>query len=477
MDKKSFVKNQLAEIVNAYENQNNNNIKNNHNNKNQENEFFSSEDSEGEYITPSILSRRRSLLRKGIRKKSIKGDLNNIDILPDKREKNLNSMIQLRRKHILKHNKLKNKKVGWNLVYDLLFCDYFNEMKSKKENFDNEENEILFNMQEIQLRIKKITNKIKYKEKNNKKNDSINFETPSNLNKEITFPEPNWEDKSFYSIINELKINDKERSNYLPIFFKAFQNFQDYEKENYENDNKYIDKNNSKIMIRYNPKKSSTSLLQKNDHFPIKKQSNNAKKRMSVTLKPNLNQMINFNLINNNNIESNSGKNMIFNDLNNIEDLKINKNVNKIYSPPRASIKRKSNKKMINIKNKMFNINVNYEDKNYYDDNINKFKYGEKYDLINKNKNFAEYLIRNYSNYDEDITNIQNNFLVYDIELTKNEKIFKNKSNELIKHFYDLHIDNTEIGNKNVLLPERLIKNKKKIDEFINKFNEVMKIN
>ena len=117
---------------------------------------------------------------------------------------------------------------------------------------------------------------------------------------------------------------------------------------------------------------------------------------------------------------------------------------------------------MINIKNKMFNINVNYEDKNYYDDNINKFKYGEKYDLINKNKNFAEYLIRNYSNYEEDITNIHNNFLVYDIELTKNEKIFKNKSNELIKHFYDLHIENTEIGNKNVLLPERVIKNKKK---------------
>ena len=37
MDKKSFVKNQLAEIVNAYENQNNNIINNNHNNKNQEN--------------------------------------------------------------------------------------------------------------------------------------------------------------------------------------------------------------------------------------------------------------------------------------------------------------------------------------------------------------------------------------------------------------------------------------------------------
>ena len=474
MEKKIFVKNQLAEIVNAYENQNNNNNNNNrNNNKNQENEFFSSEDSEGEYITPSILSRRRSLLRKGIRKKSIEVDSNNIDILPDKREKNLNSMIQLRRKHILKHNKLKNKKVGWNLVYDLLFCDYFNEMKSKKENFGDEENEILFNMQEIQLRIKKIINKIKYKEKN-KKNDFINFETPSNLNKEITFPEPNWEDKSFYSIINELKIDDKERSNYLPIFIKTFQNFQDYNKENYEQENKNNDKNYSKQMIRYNPKKSSSSLLPKNDHFPIKKQSNNAK-RMSVTLKPNLNQMLNFNLINNNN-EHNSGNNVIYNDLNNIEDLKINKNINKFYSPPRASIKRKSNKKIISIKNKMFNINVNYDDKNYFDDNINKFKYGEKYDLINKNKNFAEYLIRNYSNYDEDITNIQNNFLVYDIELTKNEKIFKNKSNELIKHFYDLHIENTEIGNKNVLLPERVIKNKKKIDEFINKFNEVMKI-
>jgi hypothetical protein len=164
MEKKIFVKNQLAEIVNAYENQNNNNNNNNrNNNKNQENEFFSSEDSEGEYITPSILSRRRSLLRKGIRKKSIEVDSNNIDILPDKREKNLNSMIQLRRKHILKHNKLKNKKVGWNLVYDLLFCDYFNEMKSKKENFGDEENEILFNMQEIQLRIKKIINKIQRK--------------------------------------------------------------------------------------------------------------------------------------------------------------------------------------------------------------------------------------------------------------------------------------------------------------------------
>ena len=68
-----------------------------------------------------------------------------------------------------------------------------------------------------------------------------------------------------------VKIDDKESSNYLPMFIKAFQNFQDYDKENYEQENKNNDKNYSKQMIRYIPKKSSSSLLPKNDHFPIKK--------------------------------------------------------------------------------------------------------------------------------------------------------------------------------------------------------------
>ena len=483
MEKKNFIKNQLAGIVNVYENNNINNH-NNNNNKNQENEFFSSEDSE-EYIPPSILSRRKSLLRKGIRKHSIKVDSNNIDILPDKREKNINSMIQLRRKYMVKHNKLKNQKIGWNLVYDLLFCDYFNEIKFHKENenISNEENEFLFNMKEIQLRIKKLINKIKYKENNNKKNTSINFEIPSYINKEITFPEPHWEDKPFYSIISELKINDKERSNYIPRFITAYQNFQDYEKDidNNKNDKISKEKNSSKKFIKYNPKNSSSFLIQNNDNLTaMKKQPNFAKKRMSVTIKTKLNEILDFNLINNNNNNNNnnynSGNNLNYNDPNNIEELKINKNIAKIYSPVRAGVKRKSNKKSSksNTKYNMFKINVDYDDNNYYDNNINKFKYGEKYDLISKNKKFAEYLIRNYPNYEEDITNIQNNFLVYDIELTKNEKIFKNKSNELIKHFFDLHIDNTEIGNKNVLLPKRLIKRKKKIDEFVNKFNEIM---
>ena len=475
MEKKNFIKSQLTGIVNAYENNSNKNNNNNSNNKNQENEFFSSEDSEGEYIPPSILSRRKSLLRKGIRKHSIKVDSNNIDILPDKREKNLNSMVQLRRKHMLKNNKLKNQKIGWNLVYDLLFCDYFNEMKNKKENF-NLENEFLFNMKEIQLRIKKINNIIKYKEKNNKKNSFINFEIPPYINQEISFPEANWEDKSFYSIINEFKINDKERSNYIPKFITAYQNFQDYEKDFDADKNDKKNKNNANQFIKYVPKNSSTTLLPTNENFSaLKKTSNFAKKRMSVTIKTKLNQIFDFNLINNNSHNNNSGNNLNYNN-ENVEELKINKNLNKLYSPVRAIAKRKSNKKNTksNTKNNMFKINIDYDDNNFYENNVNKFKYGEKYDLISKNKKFAEYLIRNYSNYEEDITNIQNNFLVYDIELTKNEKMFKNKSNELIKHFFDLHIDNTEIGNKIVFLPERLIKRKKKIDEFVNKFNEIM---
>ena len=142
--------------------------KNKLNINNDENEFFSSGDSDEEYLSNNILSRRKSLLRKGIQSNLTNMDPKNIDIFPEKREKNLKSINELRRLHHQKENKLKNIKIGWNILYDLIFCDYFNELKAKKNNYylnENNNDDVFFNIKEIELRIKKLSNNISKKKK------------------------------------------------------------------------------------------------------------------------------------------------------------------------------------------------------------------------------------------------------------------------------------------------------------------------
>ena len=83
-------------------------------------------------------------------------------------------------------------------------------------------------------------------------------------------------------------------------------------------------------------------------------------------------------------------------------------------------------------------------------------------------------LVNKYPKNEEDILNIKNNFMAYDIELNKNEAIFKRPENMVVKHFFDFHIDNKEKDIKKYTLNDNLVKHSKNIDIFITKFNNVM---
>ena len=71
----------------------------------------------------------------------------------EKRKRLLEKMGELRRFHQLKDREIQNTKVSWSLLYNLLFCDYFNMLKKKKLFAKSEKNmsdnqEILFNIKE-----------------------------------------------------------------------------------------------------------------------------------------------------------------------------------------------------------------------------------------------------------------------------------------------------------------------------------------
>ena len=122
-----------------------------------ENDYFSSNDSEED----------SNDLRKKNRKKKRNSILSlepqSVDIFPDKREDNIKNINELRRLHNSKETKLRNEKIGWNLVYMLLFSDYFNNLRDRQLNNKNNNTLSFFNLKEIELRIKKMINKIKNK--------------------------------------------------------------------------------------------------------------------------------------------------------------------------------------------------------------------------------------------------------------------------------------------------------------------------
>ena len=399
---------------------------------NDENEFFSSGDSDEEYLSNNILSRRKSLLRKGIQSNLTIMDPKNIDIFPEKREKNLNSMNELRRLHHQKENKLKNIKIGWNILYDLIFCDYFNELRAKKNNyylFGNND-DVFFNIKEIELRIKKLSNNIFKKKKIN--NDES-----------FTMPETKWEDQQLYSIINNFKIDDREKNNYIPIYLNTFKNFKE------------------KDLINIKKKPSSPSYFKKLDiDSNIHKRSNipllsnppeQSRKRKSVAISPSFG----FSLDLFRNINSKFGSNT------NVKSLRSKKSLNKFDI---SKLKKHKNNC----------IYINYNPFNTFEGNK---LYNEKVELLRNNKKFFETLIEKYPKYEEDIINIKNNFLVYDIELTKNEGIFKSKDSILYKHFFDFHYDFKNKGVKKVPLSDTLLKQSKNVDQFIEKFNKEMREN
>ncbi len=395
-----------------------------------ENDYFSSNDSEED----------SNDLRKKNRKKKRNSILSlepqSVDIFPDKREDNIKNINELRRLHNSKETKLRNEKIGWNLVYMLLFSDYFNNLRDRQLNNKNNNTLSFFNLKEIELRIKKMINKIK--------NKRIYDNNVNNKDEEkMEFPSPKWIDRPFTSIINDFKYNEKEKNDFIPAFINSFKNFSD-------NETKKHQRNKSKPLI-------NTFISQKN----TQNYSNN--------LVPNLSSKNGNSLIPTNTVER-KRKSMAYSD--------------PIFSPFTQFIKKKDTK--INSNNSKVNSNKNQGNNNNSKGAVLTINFKQRennsptncnnpnIDLLRTNKKFYDMLVTKYPKNEEDILNIKNNFMAYDIELNKNEAIFKRPENLVIKHFFDFHIDNKEKDIKKYTLNEALVRHSKNIDVFISKFNNVM---
>ena len=363
--------------------------------ENVENDFFSSNDSEEE---PNEILRKKNKKRK--RNSILNLEPQKIDIFPDKREENIKNINELRHIHNSKETKLRNEKIGWNLVYMLLFSDFFNSLREKQLNLKN--NQIsFFNLKEIELRIKKMINKIQ-----NKKVSDNNI---TNKDEEkMEFPAPRWIDRPFTVIINDFKFNEKEKDDFIPSYITSFRNFSD---------------NETKKHQRAKSKPAMSTFISPKNNIPQNRPNSN------LTLKSN----------NNLNIPTFSierkRKSMANADpiLNNFTQF-LKKKENKVNSSVN-SIKSNSNRNQ----NKGAILNINFKPKeniianNFSNPNI---------ELLRNNKKFYDMLVNKYPRNEEDILNIKNNFMAYDIELNKNEAIFKRPENLVIKHFFDFHIDN-----------------------------------
>ena len=398
--------------------------------ENVENDFFSSNDSEEE---PNEILRKKNKKRKS--NSILNLEPQKIDIFPDKREENIKNINELRHIHNSKETKLRNEKIGWNLVYMLLFSDFFNSLREKQLNLKN--NQIsFFNLKEIELRIKKMINKIQ-----NKKVSDNNI---TNKDEEkMEFPAPRWIDRPFTVIINDFKFNEKEKDDFIPSYITSFRNFSD---------------NETKKHQRAKSKPAMSTFISPKNNIPQNRPNSN------LTLKSN----------NNLNIPTFSierkRKSMANADpiLNNFTQF-LKKKENKVNSSVN-SIKSNSNRNQ----NKGAILNINFKPKeniianNFSNPNI---------ELLRNNKKFYDMLVNKYPRNEEDILNIKNNFMAYDIELNKNEAIFKRPENMVVKHFFDFHIDNKEKDIKKYTLNETLVRHSKNIDTFISKFNNVMNMN
>ena len=395
--------------------------------ENVENDFFSSNDSEEE---PNEILRKKNKKRK--RNSILNLEPQKIDIFPDKREENIKNINELRHIHNSKETKLRNEKIGWNLVYMLLFSDFFNSLRERQLNLKNTQISF-FNLKEIELRIKKMINKIQ-----NKKVSDNNI---TNKDEEkMEFPAPRWIDRPFTVIINDFKFNEKEKDDFIPSYITSFRNFSDNETKKHQRA-----KSKPAMSTFINPK---NNIPQNRPNSNLTLKSNNNLNIPTFSIERKRKSMANADPILNN-----------FNQFLKKKENKVNSSVN--------SIKSNSNRNQ----NKGAILNINFKPKeniianNFSNPNI---------ELLRNNKKFYDMLVNKYPRNEEDILNIKNNFMAYDIELNKNEAIFKRPENMVVKHFFDFHIDNKEKDIKKYTLNEALVRHSKNIDVFISKFNNVM---
>ena len=397
-------------------------------NDNEENEFFSSADSDEDI----------PIYKKKVNKKKRSSILSlepqSVDIFSDNREDNIKNLNDLKRIHNSKETKLMNEKIGWGLIYILLFSDYFNILRDRKLNKKNNNNSLFFNLKEIELRIKKMINKMKNKR---------TFETNINKNEEIMeFPRSKWIDRPLIEMINDLKYHVKEKDDFIPSFINSFKNFSD-------NESKKNERNNSKpnigtiYKINHNPiiHFSSNLSLKSQNLLSIPSHSIERKRKSMAYTQPIFNP---------------------FSQFNKKKEQKVISNTNRIKN----NFKNQNKGAVLNVN---FKIRENVIHNNLNHPNI---------DLLRTNKKFYDMLLNKYPKNEEDIINIKNNFMAYDIELNKNESIFKKPENLVIKHFFDFHIQNqNEKDVKKYNISETLVNQSKIIDKFITKFNNVMNTN
>lgn len=372
----------------------------------------------------------------------------------EKRKKLLEKMGELRRFHQLKDREIQNTKVNWSLLYNLLFCDYFNMLKKKKiygqsDNTKNDNQEILFNINEVELRIKKLLDKV-----NNKK--SIELDPKKTTQKiSLSLPTAKWLDTPLSSILKPNSISPSESGNFLPSYITAFNSYLEKEMGSKPKNNSpaadcipSTSKFQSSSQIKQKPniivkRQSHSNIGVFLNHFPLIK-----KTEISEPQTP----------FGRSHVNHKSGKS--------VKDFTIpqyqgDNNVLSSNSKPQTEI---DGNNMIQGGN-----NSCTKEKNNF---ALKYK-----DILNNGKNLKK-LIKKYPQYENDILNIKNNFMTYDIELNKDENLFFDPLNNMNRHYLDFHYDSEALKNakmnKKHQVKEKILSHARKIENFINDFNELM---
>lgn len=423
--------------------------------------FYSSLDSDEEKEE----NEKNNMLIRPIQKKITR--LNTIkqnDIFSAEKRKNIiEKMSELNRLHQKKEREMKNSPVTWGLVYNILFCDYFNMLKYKK-NYpnDNDNKDIVFNINEVELRVKKVIDKIEGRKFKIVTNESKKEKDKAS---KIGLSSVKWVDASLFSIIKQKTIVPSEANNFIPSYMKAFNNYIDKEITNKKKD--------TNMKFGNNPSKYVSSNLIKK---PTLSSFVGISKRLSHS-----NIAV---LVSNNNIVS-AFPNVKKNDVNSEPATPFIKN--------RIVHKQTKSMKEFTIPNQTestTNTNMNSNTKPLSDNETqnmiqtanNNFKekngVSKKYkDILNNNKTLRK-LIKKYPQYENDIMNIKNNFMTYDIELNKDENLFMDPLNSMNRHFIDFHYDSEAQKsaklNKKYQVKDKILLQAKKIDSFINDFNSLM---
>lgn len=448
--------------------------------------FYSSLDSDDDKEE----NEKKPNLRKSTKTTRLTGmAINQNDIYTiDKRKSLIKKFRELKRNHQMKTRRIKQEHVTWELVYRLLFYDHFNLLKhvhespsvniftSPSTNKVSPQKEIIFNKKELELRMKKLLDKVNTKDTNVylcEGNNNINInnneqfdnsftkdnnETSNTKNEIIEISTTDWIDTPLTSFMKPNPFALSEQNNYMPSYLTAFSLSLEKELSNISSSSSHSKKknctqhqssNSSSLGSGLNVNKKQTT----SSFSSFKKGGHNNMPSSDVVSCPLTKGTI---------LKASN---------NNVKEFTINNNndCNKITID-------NSNNNGTGVINENEGNGRN-EQGNKNDSNVGMNKY---VDILRNVKNLKK-LIRKYPQYENDIMNIKNNFKSYEIELNKDENIFINPVNHLYKHFIDFQYDseaqkNAKL-NKKYQLKSKIINQAKKINTFINDFNALIEDN